>query len=767
MKTALFALSLLGASGCRSDCLGDQCPGVPDAPWDPDSLLDGGGGDGYGYGSGGGSGGDGGDGGGDDGSVDPELVTRRDCGVTLRWRPSGAPGAVQVAGEFSDWAPIDMADDDGDGVWEAALGEVPPGEYGYKHIVDGVWESQPPVSVYTKWSDGVENRNLRVGDCERPLIQVVSASARPDGTLSARLLVASAADGAPLDPARVVVRVGEQSVTPTVDTATGEVTVDLSGLPRGKHSLRLWAADTAGRDAENQPLWLPLWVEDEPFDWQDGLMYFVFTDRFRNGDFGDEPFSPVGGVATCANYNGGDFQGVIDALDEGYFEALGVNTLWLSPMYENPEGSFLGIDGVNRFTGYHGYWPVDPLLPESRFGDAGADADERLRELIEKAHARGIRVLFDLVLNHVHEEHIYRDEHPDWFGAGCVCGSPGCGWDERPVECWFTSYLPDLNYKNHAVTTRVIEDTLRLVEMYDVDAVRIDAAKHMDHVIMRSLRKRWTEEVEDRGGAPLYLVGETFTGDRGLIMDYVGDHELHGQFDFPLYYTIRSVFPGGASFRDLDGSVLASASTYGDALMSPFLGNHDIERFATAVTGQSGNCWAGNLQDPMAEGGSTVTQTDLIRKATLAFAFTLTQPGVPLIYYGDEIGLHGGGDPDNRRPMNFDPFLSANQRALRDAVREIGQVRAESRALRRGARRTVWVDDNLYVWARDAGGGDVALVAISRGPGTRTESIDLSALGVEGASFVDALGNGAGGTVSGGRLSLRIEPWTAQILVRP
>ena len=113
----------------------------------------------------------------------PDLVARRDCAVTLKWRPSGTPGAVQVAGEFSDWATVDMADDDGDGVWEADLGEVAPGEYGYKHIVDGVWEGEPPVSAYTKWSDGVENRNLRVGDCGLPLIQVVSAEAAAETTI--------------------------------------------------------------------------------------------------------------------------------------------------------------------------------------------------------------------------------------------------------------------------------------------------------------------------------------------------------------------------------------------------------------------------------------------------------------------------------------------------------------------------------------------------------------------------------------------------------
>jgi len=769
---ALRALLALGGLGlglpaCDSPCLGESCEEAPKIPWDPDAA----GGDeggGYGYGSGGtGGGGGGGDGAADGGEEDPEreILTVRSCEVELKLKPAASATTVAVAGEFNGWSPAAMSGPDADGFYTAALGALDPGEYAYKLVLDGVYEGAPPVNVYSKWLGGSENRNLRVGDCDLPLLQAVSASASGDGRLRATVQLASAADGVPLDPGALTVLVGDREVEPTVDVEAGLITVDVDGLPPGKHSLRVWARDEAGRASEGEPLWVPLWVEPEPFDWRDGLLYFVFTDRFRNGDYGDEPFAPVSGVSAAANYNGGDFLGVIDALDEGYFTALGVRTIWLSPFYENPEGGYLGTDGVHRYTGYHGYWPIDPRAPESRFGDADATADERLRELIAKAHAQGIRVMFDLVLNHVHEDHAYTTEHPEWFGGGCVCGTSGCGWEEKPVECWFTSYLPDLNYKDHSLTVTVLNDTLDMLEDYDVDGVRVDAAKHMDHVIMRSLRRRLREEVEAGGGAPFYAVGETFTGDRGLIMAYVGDHELHGQFDFPLYYAIRSAFTDGGSLRDLEAAVAAGEAAYGDGLMSPFLGNHDIERFATAVHGRAGDPWSGSLEDPMAGGGASVTEWATINAATLGFAFTLTQPGVPLIYYGDEIGLAGGGDPDNRRPMSFEPYLSANQRTLRARVEAIGQARAGSLALRRGSRRSLWVDDNLMVYALDNGGGDVALVALARGS-ARTESVDLGALGVDGARFEDALGSGWAGTVSGGRLSLRVEADQALILVR-
>lgn len=759
---ALAALLLLPA--CKSDCLGEDCDPIPDTPWDPGS---GDGGEGYDAGgtdagsTGDGGDGGGGDGGGDGGTEPREILTVRDCEVTVSYSTSGSPSTVQVAGEFNGWSPQAMTRG-GDGAWTASLGEQDPGEYGYKFIVDGAWEGSPPASVYSKWVDGSENRNLRVGDCSLPLLQTVEAQATSAGQLSATIQFASAADEAAIDPDAVTVTVGDVEVSPTIDVEAGTLEIDLSGLSPGKHSLRVWAGDEAGRRAENEPLFVPLWVEDQAFQWTDGLMYFVFTDRFRNGDGESDPV----GVAECADYQGGDLLGVLHALQEGYFAELGVRTIWLSPLYDNAEGGWMGATDGRSYSGYHGYWPVDPLHIEDRWGDTEAAADERLVEVIEEAHRQGIRVLFDLVLNHVHEDHTYIDEHPEWFSEGCVCGSAGCGWEEKPIECWFTDYLPDLSYKNHDLVQQVLADTLTLVQTYDVDAVRIDAAKHMDHVIMRSLSMRLRDDFEAGGGAPFYLVGETFSSDHGLIMDYVGDSELDAQFDFPLYWGIRSAFVSDGSFRDLESTVATGQAYYGDAPMSPFIGNHDVERFASAVTGQVGDCWSGWYDDPMKDGGTAITQWDLIDRQSMALAFTFTQPGVPLLYYGDEVGRHGGGDPDNRRMMDFDPYLSANQQELLERTRQIGRARTESAALRRGERVQLWVDDSLLVYARDNGGGDVAIVALNKGSSARSESVDVSALGIDGDTFSDATGSAGDVTASGGRLQVGLDGWQYAIWVK-
>lgn len=659
----------------------------------------------------------------------------RSCDVVLRG------DADAVTGEFTGWEERPLVDG------ELVLEGLAPGVYAYA-LVDGDTREDTPTDTFTKWFEGAEYRALRVGDCTRPQWRVEAAGVA-DGVLTAELTFVAAADGAPLEPTSVSARASGVDLVVDADAETGRVTITGPTAGPGKVTLAVTATDTAAQAVE-EDLWLPLWDEATPFTWQDASMYLVFTDRFRDSD-GTGADQPAG-VERIASYQGGDFGGVTQAIEEGYFDDLGVNALWLSPIYENPDGGFIGSDAVHSFVGYHGYWPVDSLVAESRFG-----GDEALHELIAAAHARGIRVVFDIVLNHVHEGHPYCVDNPEWCATTCVCGTSGCGYDEKPRECQFAPYLPDLDYRNHAIVEKVTEDVLALVRKFDVDALRIDAAKHMDHVIMRTLRLR-LNELEAQGAAPFWLIGETFTFDRGEIMRYVNDSELHGQFDFPLFGAIRGVFAQGGSFRDLEGAAAASQRAYGKhyAWMSPFLGNHDVERFATL--------WAGNNQGPfgstadlMEEGTTEITQWDLINRLSMAFAFLLTQPGVPLIYYGDEVGLAGSGDPDNRRFMPA--ALNANRLTLLERVQQLGQLRRDIRALRHGGRKELWINDDMYVYVRDAGPGEVAIVAMNKGGGPQTAEVQIPiALALTDATL-QSRNSDRSLRVIDGRVTITLDPW--------
>lgn len=710
--------------------------------------------------------------------VGPADPTIRSCSTTFT---RSAPGAsrVQVAGEFTNWleGAVDMTQVGG--MWQANI-EIDAGEYAFKYVVDGVFEYDGfnelprPIDFYTHWDGNNENRNAIVGDCGVPALRTFAASSDRD-SVSATFLFERAADGAPLDTATLTVRVGDQVVTPVYDDESSTIVVDVDGLEYGKHSIWVEAQDTEGRSIELSPHFVPLWVEETPYEWRDATMYFVFTDRFRDGDIDEGGVAdPIPGVPEIANYQGGDFLGVIQAIEEGYFANLGVDLLWLSPIQENPEGVFIAADRVNNFSGFHGYWPTHARQIEFRWGDVFEDSDTRFRELVDVAHENGIRILLDIPLNHVHDTHHYTTEHPEWFIAdvcNCTTDAGECNWDTNPLFCWFIDYLPDLDFRIHEIVEQVGADVEWLVTEYDIDAFRIDAAKHMNHVIMNRVALRLEERFEDGGGMPIYLVGETFVGDsgHGLIMEYVSDSELDAQYDFPLLYPIRDVFAFSSQGVDyLSDRRRISEEQYGEAywLMSPFLGNHDIPRFATYLHGDLPDPWSG-AADPM-RGELNDANWNVINRMSAGFAFVLTQPGIPLIYYGDEIGLYGGADPDNRRMMSFNESLSEPQRTLLERVQQIGQARRDHESLRRGEFRELWVDRDgggIMLYARDNGDGDVALVAFNVGNGG-TRQVPIPAdLTIDGTRFVDALGSSRTASVTSANLTLTLAQWEYVIYV--
>jgi len=705
----------------------------------------------------------------------------RGCTTWVLLNPGRSVGTVFVAGSFNDWnaAATPLSDPDGDGVWTAEL-NLPPGEYAHKFIVDGEWDfsggtaipDSITVDFYTRWDGNFENRNLIVGDCQRPMLEVVAAESDAD-SVRVELQFVRAADGALLNPDSLRASVGRVPVEADTDVTTGRIIVEQTGISRrGKYSVRVSAQDTEGRAIE-EDIFVPLWVEDVPFVWQDATMYFVFTDRFRNADPSDN--NPLDRVPAIANYQGGDFLGVIEAIEEGYFQSLGVNLLWLSPMLDNPDTPYVSSDGRNGFSGFHGYWPISARRVEDRWGDSEATGEERLRQLIQVAHENGIRVMFDVVLNHVHEDHDYVDDFPEWFTAAvCRCtNDPGpCNWNTNPVGCWFIDYLPDLNFKNHAIVQQVTEDLEYLVTEFDVDSFRVDAAKHMDHVIMRRTSLRLRDRFEHGDAAPIYLVGETFTGGdgHGLIMDYVNPWELDGQFDFPLLYPIRDSFAFSVSFRNLSAARFRSQSEYGAHYewMSPFLGNHDIPRTAQLIAdgGRGIDPWAA-VPDPMNNGWNEGTW-NIVNRMAMAFAFVLTQPGIPLIYYGDEVGLYGGPDPDNRRFMPSLDSLTDPQSELLVRVQRIGRARRDYDALRRGRFVELWVDDDLFVYARQTTDGQVAIVAMNKGA-TRTQAVPIPpSLGIAGQTFTDVLNPATPRSASvSTSMTITLNPWEYVILVPP
>ena len=448
------------------------------------------------------------------------------------------------------------------------------------------------------------------------------------------------------------------------------------------------------------------------FDWQSAVLYFVFVDRFANGDTSND--TPVANVEGPANYQGGDYEGLRQKIEEGYFDQLGVNALWLTVPMDNPQVAGAGADG-HQYSAYHGYWPSDLDKVEEHFGDLAL-----LKTVVDKAHERGIKVLLDYAMNHVHASAPVFAQHPDWFwpldynGKYCVCGD-GCDWndDYEQRRCWFRDYLPDWNFQNPEARAYSVANAIKWINDTGIDGFRLDAVKHIETVWISDLRLE-TDKIDAERQERFYMVGETFeSGNRDILKKYVATSLLDGQFDFPLRgVVVETLLRRSGSMYDLDG-FLASNDTYYPGVMSTFIGNHDLARVINTALDQPWGAWdnggSANWQNPPGLPGNKAP----FERLAVAYTFLFTTKGVPLVYYGDEVGMPGAGDPDNRRFMQWSGY-SADQLFLRGQIEKLGQIRKDHPALWKGARSTLSVTQDTYAYVM-SDGTDAVYVGLNRG----------------------------------------------------
>ncbi|NIS33010.1 MAG: glycosyl hydrolase, partial [Actinobacteria bacterium] len=432
-------------------------------------------------------------------ATDTPMVADGFCPVEVTYRATDATPTVHIAGTFNDWdETVDRLVDDGTGVYRITL-ELPPGIHPYKLVVEGDGEEPwrlDPANPYRAYDEGTENSGLRVADCRVPSLEVISAGGTREGAGAGRIDATLRYErnlAGPLAQVMGELRSGGETRALTADEVTtsgSAITVAVTGLADGKHTVSLTAMDASG--AASESVLLPVWIEEEPFDWEGSLIYMILTDRFRNGDPTNDGEPAM--ASPGAEWSGGDLQGVTQAIRDGYLDELGVGAIWLTPFNDNPDTAYGDADGFHQVAGYHGYWPTDPREVDPRLG--GSDA---LDELVEAAHEHGIRILMDLVVNHVHEDHPYYREHPTWFNGGCICGTDGCDWTARRLDCLFRDYMPDLNWEVAEAGEQMIDDALYWLERYDLDGFRVDAVKHVVDGAVFNLGVRVRERFETAG----------------------------------------------------------------------------------------------------------------------------------------------------------------------------------------------------------------------------------------------------------------------------
>lgn len=500
----------------------------------------------------------------------------------------------------------------------------------------------------------------------------------------------------------------------------------------------------------------------------DDVIYLIMPDRFANGDpTNDEPEESPGSHDRQKSraYHGGDLRGVEQHLP--YLKDLGVTTLWLTPIVKNGAAD-----------DYHGYGAVDEYAVDPHLGTL-----KDYQELVEAAHKQHMKVFFDIVPNHVGPLHPWVNDPPtpDWFhGTRQRHLSTSSPWPANfygqkekkvnadPLELlvdphtpalvkknltdgWFFGILPDMNTENAVVADYLIQNAVWWAEVSGLDGYRIDTFPY----VPRAFWAQWHGQLR-RLYPRLSTIGEVFHPDPTVTSFFVGDRngwdgidtQLTTVFDYPLYYTVRDVLLNQAPMGRV-ANILRQDSLYPHPdYLVPFFGNHDTPRFAGAA-------------------GATP------EKIKLAFALTLTVRGIPEIYYGDEVGMQGGGDPDNRRDFpggwledQNNAFVekgrTEDQQEIFKYVQSLLRLRSEHEALRSGKLWDLASDDSTYVFLRES---DEEKLLIAFNDGATPKTLTLSLQDTPAAEFADiaAIFGNAEADPAGRQLKLAIPPQSLSI----
>lgn len=443
-------------------------------------------------------------------------------------------------------------------------------------------------------------------------------------------------------------------------------------------------------------------------DYEAAVIYNVFVDRFYDGDKRNNAPLNIPEVHPKADYHGGDITGIIKQLKSGYFDSLGVNTLWISPIVENPQGYFGNYPmPKTSFSAYHGYWPISFTKIDSRLGN-----EKEFIELVEEAHKSNKNVLLDLVAHHIHLEHPFFKQHPQWvtdlyLPDGTLNTER---WDSHRLTTWFDVFLPTLDFNNPDVTDIISDSALFWIKKYDLDGFRHDATKHVPEIFWKTLTLKLKQQVITPQNKRLFQIGETY-GTPELIGSYVNSGQQDAQFDFNVYDKIVSALAGENSFVEVSQELEKSRKYYGSHhLMGNISGNQDRGRFISYADGSL------SFSEDAKKAGWTRNITnqsdDGYLKSALLMAFISTIPGIPVIYYGDEIGMPGGNDPDNRRLMVFGN-LNPNQRVLKSTTIKLMKLRRSSLPLIYGDLKILKNEKDILVYQR-AYFKDIAIVLFNK-----------------------------------------------------
>ncbi len=427
------------------------------------------------------------------------------------------------------------------------------------------------------------------------------------------------------------------------------------------------------------------------------FIYLLMPDRFANGDPSNDSFDDMNqwGInrEKALFRHGGDLIGLMEHLD--YLEDLGITALWLNPVLENDQ----------PYESYHGYAPTEHYWIDKRFG-----TNDQYKALVNLCHERGMKVIKDVIYNHVGDKHWFIEDLPasDWihqfegftkttYRAPTLMDPYASEFDKDLfINGWFDRHMPDLNQTHPLLATYLIQNTIWWIEYADLDGLRIDTYAYSDQDFMAKLGKEIQKEYPN-----FSFFGETWVHGTPVQAQFTQNNFLRGDYnsylpgvtDYQMYYAIMDALGREQGWTDGVTKIyytLAKDFLYEDPLENVlFLDNHDLTRFYTAVN-------------------------EDLNKFKSGIAMLLTMRGIPMINYGTEIlmvGSGGGFGEGGRKDFpggwqddpvyKFNPaFHEADEQEAFQYVKKLANYRKNTPALQDGKLTQYIPENNIYVYFR-------------------------------------------------------------------
>ncbi len=455
-------------------------------------------------------------------------------------------------------------------------------------------------------------------------------------------------------------------------------------------------------------------------NFRDSIIYFAMTDRFLNGDRrNDDPVRARGLHKKC-DFAGGDVDGILKAAHAGYFSDLNADLLWISPVLKGNGGAFRDSAAPYRkFSNYHGYWPYSLDEAEPRF--AGFDKLSRAVRLLREKYS--IEVILDAVFRHVTiDSPVYKNNKNLFWGIYLKDKTKNVKrFDEYPETTWFDEFLPAFDYSKQEAAEYMAAKSENWIEKSGVGGYRLDAVKHIPHAFWKRLLNS-----KDK----FFTVGETIDS-REKIASYIAPGMLSAQFDFPLYFASVETLakPSGAGLDRLESEIAKSEDAFWHRhkLTSNLIGNHDFPRFTAYADGWFEGQKSGDGKEMGFKTPPFVRNPASYKKLKMAFGLIFSLNGMPLIYYGDEYGECGAGDPDNRRVMRFNGALNAFEKDCLNAVKKLTDIRKSRPALFEGVRIPLLASKDRLVFAK-AHFNEVIIAAFNKSDKAASFNVDTGLL---------------------------------------